>query len=299
MNKYIKKQFAFTLIELLVVIAIIGILSALIIVGMSSATQKATIAKAQVFSNSVRNSLMSNLVSEWKFDNIAGTVGSALPDATSVPDSWKTNNGSTIGGPTLKEGSDCVSGKCLSFDGNNRVEITNDISLHPDTEYGISVWINGGPRVGWSSFVGTYPYTNGYMVYQNLSGTSVGVAYIDGNRVDVNCGDLLIVGRWYNFVFTVKQGDATRLYINGELKGTTPIATGVVTTNTNPIRIAGQGSSFNGLIDDVRIYSAAMPTFQIQQNYFAGINKLFAKNQINQSDYQQRLAELSNNYAKQ
>jgi prepilin-type N-terminal cleavage/methylation domain-containing protein len=65
---------AFTLIELLVVIAIIGILSALIIVGMSSTTQKATIAKAQVFSNSLRNSLMNNLISEWKFN------GSGLND---------------------------------------------------------------------------------------------------------------------------------------------------------------------------------------------------------------------------
>ncbi|MDD5569203.1 MAG: prepilin-type N-terminal cleavage/methylation domain-containing protein [Candidatus Pacebacteria bacterium] len=40
---------AFTLIELLVVIAIIGILSGLIIVGMSGATQKATIAKRRLF----------------------------------------------------------------------------------------------------------------------------------------------------------------------------------------------------------------------------------------------------------
>ena len=45
------KQLAFTLIELLVVIAVIGILSGLIVVSMSGVTNKATIAKAQVFSN--------------------------------------------------------------------------------------------------------------------------------------------------------------------------------------------------------------------------------------------------------
>jgi len=59
---------AFTLIELLVVIAIIGILSGLIIVSMNGITNSATVAKAQVFSNSLRNALMMNLVSEWKFD---------------------------------------------------------------------------------------------------------------------------------------------------------------------------------------------------------------------------------------
>ena len=55
MNRFIKK--AFTLIELLVVIAIIGILSGLIVVTMSGVTQKARIAKAQAFSNSLRNAL--------------------------------------------------------------------------------------------------------------------------------------------------------------------------------------------------------------------------------------------------
>jgi prepilin-type N-terminal cleavage/methylation domain-containing protein len=53
MNELIKK--AFTLIELLVVIAIIGILSGLIVVSMGGVTQKANIAKAQVFSNSLKN----------------------------------------------------------------------------------------------------------------------------------------------------------------------------------------------------------------------------------------------------
>jgi prepilin-type N-terminal cleavage/methylation domain-containing protein len=63
MNKLLRQ--AFTLIELLVVIAIIGILSGLIVVSMSGVTQKANIAKAQVFSNSLRNSLMLIIVGEW------------------------------------------------------------------------------------------------------------------------------------------------------------------------------------------------------------------------------------------
>ncbi|MFA5013447.1 MAG: type II secretion system protein, partial [Candidatus Paceibacterota bacterium] len=90
MNKRLFR--AFTLIELLVVIAIIGILSALIIVGMNSTTQKATIAKAQVFSNSLRNSLMGNLISEWKFDQVN------VPAANQTPDSWSGGNTGTLNG---------------------------------------------------------------------------------------------------------------------------------------------------------------------------------------------------------
>ncbi|MFA5013810.1 MAG: type II secretion system protein, partial [Candidatus Paceibacterota bacterium] len=122
MNKSTKKQFAFTLIELLVVIAIIGILSALIVVGMNSTTQKATIAKAQVFANSLRNSLMSDLISEWKLD--AKSV-SGPPYTTT--DTWGTNTGTlmdvdnacsfsgTLKCPQLA--TNCPSGNCFSFDG--------------------------------------------------------------------------------------------------------------------------------------------------------------------------------------
>ena len=66
MNNNSKK--GFTLIELLVVIAIVGILAGIIIVSMTSATDSAIMAKAKVFSNSMRDSMSSSIVSEWKFD---------------------------------------------------------------------------------------------------------------------------------------------------------------------------------------------------------------------------------------
>jgi len=45
-------------------------------------------------------------------------------------------------------------------------------------------------------------------------------------------------------------------------------------------------------MDDVRIYNAAVPASQIQQNYYAGLNWLLVKNQISGKDYGQRLAFL-------
>jgi len=115
MPSLIKK--AFTLIELLVVIAIIGIFSGLIVVTMSGVTQKATIAKSQIFSNSLRNALMANLVSEWKFDELTTAV-----QGSTALDSWSGGNNLTV--YTNSDGLDklstnCVSGKCLSFDGTD------------------------------------------------------------------------------------------------------------------------------------------------------------------------------------
>ena len=76
---------SFTLIELLVVIVIIGILAGVIIVSTSSSINKANLAKAQSFSNTVQNELLLNLVSEWTFDE-----GGAQ-------DTWGNNDGTVSG----------------------------------------------------------------------------------------------------------------------------------------------------------------------------------------------------------
>ena len=123
---------SFTLIEILVVIVVIGIISSFIIVGLSSVSDKANIAKGQAFSNSLRNSLLMNLVSEWKLDE--GTGSTTL-------DSWGSNTG-TLGTSTIGDAAeptwttDCVSGKCLSFDGtDDYVDCGNPDNLNNITEY--------------------------------------------------------------------------------------------------------------------------------------------------------------------
>ncbi len=78
---------SFTLIEILVVIVVIGVLSAFILVGMSSISSKANIAKSQVFINSIDNSLLTSRVAYWKLDEGAGTTTS---------DSWGVSLG-TLG----------------------------------------------------------------------------------------------------------------------------------------------------------------------------------------------------------
>ena len=129
--KYRQFNRAFTLIELLVVIAIIGILSGLIITTMSGATESARIAKLKVYSNSVRDSLGANLVSEWKFDEGIGNV---------INDSWGINTGTWTGplapntSPNFRPQSECISGQCLAFDGaDDFVSIINNSSLWTKT----------------------------------------------------------------------------------------------------------------------------------------------------------------------
>jgi len=296
---------AFTLIELLVVIAIIGILSALIVVGMSSTTQKATIAKAQVFSNSLRNSLMGNLVSEWKFDQVN------VPAANQTPDSWGGGNTGTLYGsggsqnlPQLQT-TGCVSGNCLSFDStDDYVDCGTGNSLDITSVITVSVWVKtvNTAREVVIGKLASSPI-NGFFL--DISGATQGyprfIIYNNGSSGSGSSSVAVIDGNWHNLVGTY-NGSNDILYVDGTRQPLgTNLAPGSASAVSFKIGIAWDASSYKfiGSIDDVRIFNVAVPTSQIQQNYFVGLNKLFAKQGIESIEYQQRLAELSNNYAKQ
>jgi len=208
MNKLIKQ--AFTLIELLVVIAIIGILSSLIVVSMSGVTQKANIAKAQVFSNSLRNSLMLNLVSEWKFDEGTGT---------STFDNWQVKTG-TISGSIWKTETSCVYKNCLQFDTDDYVSASG-VSLSGD--YSLEGWVKmetaagGADRIlvslgstssGYPKFLVAYSTTKKPLIY--LLNTNYRYGSTD-------CAD----GKWHHWYFGVVGGaindiTSAKIYIDGK-----------------------------------------------------------------------------------
>ncbi len=83
-----------------------------------------------------------------------------------------------------------------------------------------------------------------------------------------------IINRWYHLT-GVYDGAKTYLYVNGVLDGTVGTLTGTLdTSTTNSLYL---GSTFDpatylaGAIDDVRIYSRALSTFEIRQLYRLGL----------------------------
>ena len=308
------KQFkAFTLIELLVVIAIIGILSALIVVGMSSTNQKATIAKAQVFANSLRNSLMSNLVSEWRFDQIN------VPAANQTPDSWGGGNTGTLYSAPQLQTTGCVSGNCLSFDGvDDYIEAADNNTLDIVSDLTISVWFkminnptgnNRGIIAKWRNQTG-YLNQRAYGIVVTPSGyigASVSTDGLNNEGVSSNSATGAIDradGFWHHIVLVFDASSYLREYVDGrqEANNTTNVMSSIFNSPA-PLWFGVQydlGISdvyANAFIDDARIFNVAMPTSQIQQNYFAGLNKLLAKNGMELFEYQQHLVELNSNYA--
>jgi prepilin-type N-terminal cleavage/methylation domain-containing protein len=284
---------SFTLIEILVVIVIIGILSAFIIVSMAGVSQKATIAKGQAFSSSLKNSLMMNLVSEWKLDGNAN-------------DSWGTNNGTLVGAthlPVLKTGSECISGSCYQFDGTEDcINCGNDSSVNLVSSATMEAWVKFISLDGWGAILAKgCNGTDGYRFYISQSSHKINLESRDslGNLNSISSLNAIIdTGRWYFLAGTLNSGGNGYVMVNGE-KGAvtgTPYNIGI-TANTLRIGSCGGGQFLNGLIDEVRIYNAAIPASQIQENYYAGLNRLFVASELNKAEYNQRVGELQMNLA--
>jgi len=286
---------SFTLIEILVVIVVIGIISSFIIIGLSSVSDKAKIAKSQAFINSVDNSLLLSRVSNWKLDGNAN-------------DSWGVNNGTLVGPthlPVLKTGSDCVSGSCYSFDGTeDYINCGNDETLkslsraNQDSTW--SMWfkaIVGGEMIGkYSPFqFRTYNSKLASYIY-NGSSHLIGGPW-EGNKN-------VLDNKWHNAVFIIDRDKNFLVYLDGSQDGLPVDISSHSSENWTEssnlyigVRDPGAGF-FNGLIDEVKIYNQTISVLNINQEYYSGINKLFKNYEFGLNEFNQRLTELKYNLSK-
>lgn len=301
------RRIAFTLIELLVVIAIIGILSGLIVVTMSGVTQKANIARGQVFSNSLRNALMMNLVSEWKFDDLSTAVqGSAFTDSWNGGNNMILSTGSD-GLDKLKSGTDCVFGKCLSFDGSNdyayvsgsdsvssNLTITGPITLSAWVKFSIlgtagSIVTKGVLFLGNGNYGYSLEKGSDDKAYFQICNTTT--RYYVSSLSAINTDWHNVVATWDGTAGT----NGVKLYIDGVLNNQGSSTISLMGQPNYQFRIGmdGNGSSpLNGLIDEVRIYNAATSSFLIKEQYYSGLNSLLASGAIDNTKYSERISVL-------
>jgi prepilin-type N-terminal cleavage/methylation domain-containing protein len=300
-NQQPKTDRAFTLIELLVVIAIVGILAGLAVVNMSGATEAARIAKLKVYSNSIRSSLMGNRVSGWRFDEGAGTT---------TADTVGASNGTLVSAPAWKSGADCLSGSCLNFDGADdyiNIASTADVN-NIIAEVTVEAWakaneFNNGVfvrEVGHGAFIlGFFGQSSPKVITFHIRNSSNVGSYTTYTFPGLDSSS------WNHYVGTWKAGQWQKLYINGIMVASSAPAADMWPTKTG-IQIACRDWSFaypagdgyfNGLLDEVRIYNSALTASAVREQYAAGLDKLLAKGQITNQNYQQRLADLNSTYA--
>jgi hypothetical protein len=206
-------------------------------------------------------------IAHWKFDEGEGNI---------AYDSSGNGNNGTIYGAQWVQGKFA---SALSFDGvDDYVEVPNSPSLNPTNEITVEAWfypMSYTSGTGWHGIVGKAGFTNGYLLWVEETGSVNGLIYVGGTRYNVFSGYNAPLNQWTHAAYTVKQGRMD-IYINGQWRAKTDIPVGAFNTNTNPLRIAGQGSDstqpwFRGLIDDVRIYNYARSPEQILQDYNEGL----------------------------
>lgn len=300
---------AFTLIELLVVIAIVGILSGLIIVGMSSSVTNARIAKAQIFNASLRDSLLGNFEGDWSLD--------ATPD-----DVWNHVTGTATGAPTSVT-TNCPVNTCYSFSGTGQYMATPNtggqynIATNPMTAM---VWVKGASQASKTFFANwdsDAAYKEAWKIGSAANGTSLRVALADtttqANQKDysTSAAGIALDNTWRLVGFSWTGGGGTlTLYIDGNtiadatLTKTTDLAVASIAANaTSSVTIACDmainvaANLFAGSLDSARLYNKAVPTSQIKELYYAGLNNLLAIGEITKDEYQARVNKLFDSMA--
>jgi len=262
------KQKGFTLIELLVVIAIIGVLASIVLVSLTGSRKKANIAKVLQFSQSVNHALGAYAVGVWRFEDVSGGI---TPD-----ESGYGNHGTLVNGPVSVSSLSSL-GNALQFDGaSNYVEVIDDSSLETTDEGTISIWFMklGDSGGAWGAG-GLVRYRGNHPLLYEHDSDRIQVHWAGATGMPVGGGSYtnhydISRDEWNYFSFS---WSSTRywLYLNTELK-----EEGSFTPSSQSGNILiGRYSNYstNGIIDEVRVYNAALTISQIQKYYAEGAKK--------------------------
>ena len=240
------------------------------------------------------------MVSRWKLDELVGT--------TTTPDAWGSNTGTLGDGvtastyPALKTEAECVTGKCMYFDGNDYIEITDSPEMRMSQGGTITAWIYLDGFMSWSygrildKSTGT-DGQNGYVLY--VDDTYKNICYKSNADSATRSVNNSIKKNTWQFIVVLINNSSRKIYIDGLDKtgssGGTMLPPDVALNTSIGNRCSALDRPFNGLIDDVRIYNAALSSSQIKQEYIAGLNSLLANNNISKEEYLSRIENLSLN----
>ncbi|HOC53394.1 MAG TPA: prepilin-type N-terminal cleavage/methylation domain-containing protein [Candidatus Pacearchaeota archaeon] len=290
---------SFTLIEILVVIVVIGILSAFILVGISSVTNSANIAKGKAFSNSLRNSLLMSIMSEWKIDDVSGTgandnksnINGTIQGLTNTSAGYGDNNTSGWMSAT-----NCISGTCLKFNGSQSISFVSSFPAIGDNSFTWEAW--GKTQVYDSSraiirlSVAGITNWNGRLNFPH-STSNKALMYVRNSCYRYS-STIINDNKWHHVVGVMDRSKTTPdIYVDGKIDNYgTGSSAECSTIGSIPAGELTLGySSYNGGMDEIKMYNEAVPVSRIAQNYYTGLNNLFINNNIGAIEYMEKIAQ--------
>ena len=272
-------------------------------ISTSSSIDKATLAKATVFSSTIQEELLLNVVSGWSFDEGTGIVGNTVT-TSDTKDNWGVYNGGIGNTPVLREDG-CFSKKCVEFNsvdddyiaigsffGNALKGSPNVNASDCDKNATISAWAKPSLIDATDKFVfSDTNWNEGYVAFKS-------------NQISARWGGGIIYHytnpeeKWYYVTITHEMDVAENkykfhFYINGEYIGSATPANIPVATSYGPDSTLRIGKFWDGLIDNIMVFNETFSGAQIKQNYIAGLDSLLSKGTISKKDYNQRINALA------
>ncbi|MDD5098665.1 MAG: LamG domain-containing protein, partial [Candidatus Pacebacteria bacterium] len=200
----------------------------------------------------------------------------------------------------------CIKGQCLEFDGSDDfITIPNSTTVSDtfnDSSWLVSAWFK--PNIGGSGGNGSeilQRYSpKGFLLRVTGTTDPYFLVYIsDGTTPHSFGGGYLNIYKW-NYIVAQRDNSSMSIYIDGIFKNSLAVPSSYDISSSNPIYIGEACCSaynLNGMLDEISIYNSPKQSFEIQQDYYSGINRLFKKNDIALNEFNQRITELKTNLA--
>jgi len=181
-----------------------------------------------------------------------------------------------------------VNGKCLDFNGgfSDKVIVPNANSLAFRRGWSASVWVkykisNSDQKILYWSNGSTEQFVFHFTGSANsVTKVSFDILYA-GYLTQYRTNETITPGEWHHLVVVASDEYNVEIYIDGVASTTTHFNPGIYPTTDNRLFIGGWpvGDSkfpFDGLIDEVYIFSYALTTFQVDSLYNLNNNNLIA-----------------------
>jgi hypothetical protein len=219
--------------------------------------------------NACTTGISCGLVGYWTFD------GKDIVNGVILDKSGTGNNGNPVSIASSTFYAPGKIGQGARFDGvNDSVVVPDNSSINPTGSMSWGGWTYRFSNVANQSPINKITIgTLGYMLYSGISSAQQCYGY---GLTPTFINDVIIVPKntWVHYM-CVYDGSTLKIYRNGEL-GNSSAVTGSITHTTNPLKIGTYGStSFDGKVDDMRVYNRALSAQEVQQLYsMGGNNKL-------------------------
>ena len=212
-------------------------------------------------------------VAYWKFDEGYGT---STNDSTSNANTGTLGAGTASYRPTWQSEDQCISGKCLYFDGtDDYITSANSIAIGT-SDFTVQAWVKSQDTSA-KAIIGTVSGggQTGFLLYTNYSGSTAYFATWGGANPSVSAiTQTNNDGKWHHIV-GVRSGTTLSIYIDGKLDNSTTatvvdLGSSSIAPRIGAMRINPPSDTqhpFKGFVDDVKIYPYARTAAQVKTDF--------------------------------